>query len=780
MERDNFYILLELSVEPPETDDTVIYNAIQKKKAEWSRLRNHPTKGIHAQKYISMIPDIQRVMMNQEMRHAEALDAIDILKKGKQDKYVEIDRHIDILIGKGYLLDEEITKLANIHGIEPGDIKTRINAKKETQYQKVDQTIGLRMEKGYITEAEIDKIAARYALTTEEVRRRIRCPIAKDDKEKIAKPPPLDKSIERAIIENLKVVQKSSLYDFLELPETAELEKLQEKATQKKKDLTSFSRKDADITAGNILAGQCLTIFKNNESRNAYDISLAKAKLASLHSDIDVAAIGGNIRLDYFNILVSKAMDFGMDLEEAEAYVKNYCGEKKYSIEKIKAKKKPRLIGAVSAAIIALAVIITGISFYIVQDKRTDAAEYRELLAQVESEPAPEKKIALLNAYADAHKSGDQVTDAKARIAQIASETTAREFEKIEKRAKKFIENNELEQARLIYQEFHDSQKPGETRQRAADQIQKLTEQIENRDYERIMQLMTAGESDDKIAAMQQYLEDHPAGTRRDEVNKYIQDMSAEYFIFIQKQLDACERNDDWPECITLCRAFIKLYDNSYADQLKTKLPVYEERARYNKIFEGLMQKAQQFDTDYAAAREIFTDFLTAYPNVPIRAAIEAEVAKLDRMAAAQATAKKMAAMRDLLKKSGRFAEHREGVVIDTKTRLMWCLLDARAVLPETCINYEAAKAFVGNLSTGGYRDWRMPTAAELDKIYKTSPAFPLSADNDWYWTSEYFTSYSDGWHIKVNTLGRENQAEWVARHRDAMECGNVRAVRGP
>ncbi len=139
-----------------------------------------------------------------------------------------------------------------------------------------------------------------------------------------------------------------------------------------------------------------------------------------------------------------------------------------------------------------------------------------------------------------------------------------------------------------------------------------------------------------------------------------------------------------------------------------------------------------------------------------------------------------MAAIRDLLKKNGRFTEHREGVVIDTKTRLMWCLLDARAMIPETCIDYEAAKTFVGNLSTGGYRDWRLPTAAELAGIYKTSPAFPINADNVWYWTSESFTSYSDGWQVRVNTLGRENPAEWASLHRDSRECGNVRAVRGP
>jgi hypothetical protein len=781
MERDNFYILLELNIEPTETDDTVIYEAIQKKKAEWSRLRNHPTKGIQAQKYISLIPEIQRIMMHQELRHKEALDAIDILKKGKQNKFVEIDRHIDILIGKGYLLDEEIAKLADIHEIEESDIKARIAAKKEKQYQKVDQAIVLRMEKGYITEAEILKIAGRYGFKPEEIRKRIRCPIVKDDKEKITKPQPLDKSIEKSIIENLKIVQKSSLYDFLNLPQTAELQLLQEKAAAKKKELANFSRKDAEITAGNIMAGQCLTIFKNNESRNAYDISLAKAKLASLHSDIDVSAIGGTMRPEYFNLLVSKAMDYGMDQEEAESYITAYCREKNYRIEKTRPKKRALMVGAIASVVAVMILIIGGATIHMINEKKSGVSKYQELLARVESQTSPEKKIALLKAYADGHKASDHARDANDRITLLEKQISAREWEKVEKRAEKFLRNSDLEQARSLYQEFYESQNAGEARQRAADQMQNLSKQIENRDYERIMQIMTAGEADEKIAVLQQYLDAHSAGTHRKAVNAHIQNISAEYFIFIRKQLDICEEEKNWPECIALCQAFIQHYDNSYADQLKSLLPGYEERAHYDKIFEALVQKAGQFGNDYAAAREIFTDFLVAYPNAPIRADIETKITEIDDKAATHATAEKMTALRNLLKQSGRFTEQAEGVVIDSKTRLMWSILDAGAMTPtKTCIDYEQAKTFVKNLSIGGYRDWRLPTLDELAGIYKTNPAFPAGSDNDWYWSSDHFTRYADGWQVNVNTLQRENPVEWVTRSRDSRECGNVRAVRKP
>ncbi len=72
MQRENYYILLELSVDPPENDPEIIEKAIQTKKIEWSRLRNHPTKGLQIQKFINMIPDIENVMRDETLRQEEA------------------------------------------------------------------------------------------------------------------------------------------------------------------------------------------------------------------------------------------------------------------------------------------------------------------------------------------------------------------------------------------------------------------------------------------------------------------------------------------------------------------------------------------------------------------------------------------------------------------------------------------------------------------------------------------------------------------------------------
>jgi hypothetical protein len=263
MERENYYILLELSIDPPENDLKIIEKAIQAKKVEWSRLRNHPTKGLQIQKFINMIPDMQNVMFDEALRKKEAEEATESIESDKETKISEIDGHIDILMGKGYIAKEDIIRLAEIHGLSQSEINSRIESKKSVKFTRIDQQIGLRMGKGYITEDELVKISKKNAMDLAEVRKRVRCPIIKDEKEaENLSIRPLDKSIEKAINDNLNIIREKSLYDFLGLNENSELKQLQESAGKKKKRLAEVGKKDAVVTAGIALAGHCLTIFK--------------------------------------------------------------------------------------------------------------------------------------------------------------------------------------------------------------------------------------------------------------------------------------------------------------------------------------------------------------------------------------------------------------------------------------------------------------------------------------------------------------------------------------
>lgn len=61
----------------------------------------------------------------------------------------------------------------------------------------------------------------------------------------------------------------------------------------------------------------------------------------------------------------------------------------------------------------------------------------------------------------------------------------------------------------------------------------------------------------------------------------------------------------------------------------------------------------------------------------------------------------------------GRFISYDDGTVFDRRTELMWAAKDNGSN-----VNWFHAKTFTENFRGGGYRDWRMPTAAELETLY--------------------------------------------------------------
>ncbi|MBF0275205.1 MAG: SUMF1/EgtB/PvdO family nonheme iron enzyme [Nitrospinae bacterium] len=68
--------------------------------------------------------------------------------------------------------------------------------------------------------------------------------------------------------------------------------------------------------------------------------------------------------------------------------------------------------------------------------------------------------------------------------------------------------------------------------------------------------------------------------------------------------------------------------------------------------------------------------------------------------------------------KDKRFIDYGNGTVKDIKTKRMWTKSDSFSDLGK-CLNWKEAKTYVENLSTGGYKNWRMPTVEELLEIYE-------------------------------------------------------------
>ena len=122
---------------------------------------------------------------------------------------------------------------------------------------------------------------------------------------------------------------------------------------------------------------------------------------------------------------------------------------------------------------------------------------------------------------------------------------------------------------------------------------------------------------------------------------------------------------------------------------------------------------------------------------------------------------------------ASRFVARQNGTVVDQVTGLTWCLLDSQAVLGK-CVTYQAARAYVQGLTSGGHSDWRLPTAGELATLYKNSPYFPATGAV-WYWTSE---SFARGYHRVVDVVTSMPEAVFTRIQKTEDKCGAVRAVR--
>jgi hypothetical protein len=120
-----------------------------------------------------------------------------------------------------------------------------------------------------------------------------------------------------------------------------------------------------------------------------------------------------------------------------------------------------------------------------------------------------------------------------------------------------------------------------------------------------------------------------------------------------------------------------------------------------------------------------------------------------------------------------RYVANGDGTFTDTKTGLMWSLLDSYVELGR-CQNYESAVQYVKSLKTGGHHDWRLPLGSELAGIYKDTPFFPGSGAR-WYWTSETFVK---GYHKKALIVTSKKERVFKRLQMDLTQCGAIRAVR--
>jgi len=824
MDRVNFYQLLELNTNPPENDPSVIETAIKAKQAEWSRLRNHPTKGMQARQNISLLPEIRRVMADAALREKEALGAREELKRKLEAKYRAIDDTIRLFFSKGSVSAADVAKIAAHHGVRAEAVQRRVevwqkrypsefvkdlrilmadwrvapkdiarlaqkhgvsseaaeaeaNALRQKRFAEIDAYVGIQIRKGYMTQAEIGDLADLYSVEAGEILRRIRCPIQEKSPPGAETTHQLDPTVESVINENLKIVGVPSLYDFLGLLPGSSIEALQKRAVERETSARKMAVKDAKVTAAGILAGHCITIFRSDETRYAYDLSRARALLNGLNREVDLAEQGGRICRPYLHFLIRKAVTFGGSVAEARHSIAAYCRAKKWRVDEPKPQRNLKPYIRAAAVSLALILAIGGFwGFRVFTAGKLDAA-YRQLQASVNQQSDLESKVALFEGFIAKHPDGKYTEPVRGQLEEARVEIHERDYAGLQQRVKDLKSAARFEETQEIYRAFlarHSDSPHAEDLREALAGIPAL---IDQRDYDRLA-TSPADDLETLVRAAEAYQLNHPTGKFREAVEQKLAQLARPYYEAIKSELERCEAEQAWERCVARCDDYARVYkDNPYALELKGRRNTYQIRLQNAQILQDLKARAMAAGRDLAAARQVYTDYLAAHPNSAAEKLIHAEMAALEESLNRQMAQAEVERIRSaLVQGSARFTEKAAGTVTDSRTGLTWAMLDSR-LAKGGCLTYTEAQVYAKRLDTGGFRDWRLPTAEELKTLLRSETGFPGSAA-DWYWSKNSYRSYSGGWMTWVDVVGPGTSGAPVQNRIDAAQCGWVRAVR--
>jgi len=655
MKHNNFYLLLDLSLHPPEEDQEKIDAAIKKKQAEWSKQRNHPTHGIQAKQFIGFIPEIRRIMADPDLRRQEAEKAKAILAENNQDKFSAIDRHLSIYNSKGAVTSQEIQKLVKIHSVETDEIlkwmlkkekekkASPISEKKEENKaalpveKKLDEilkSLAIRIRKGFILEDEITYLSKTYNIDPGDIQKNIPFPVqTKKDPPLAEIPQPLDQTIFKTINDNLKIVGKKNLYEFLERPVGSDLETLRKHAAKMQKDLLGVSKKDAIVTAGSTLAGHCRTIFKLPETRISYDISRARSILEILDSDIDVAEFDGVIRSEYTDAIIKNAAELGMSYEEAYDYIEEYCSQKNW---KVKSKQKRKRLLTITSIAVSLIVVIIAASIFLITYFRNE--QLRQEFSQVQTTINAQKKLEdrkeTLIQYIKTHEKNQFTIEAEKQISlieiQIKKRNTLdeRDYQSVIKEISTLLADQEYEKARTLYNKYLEKHPDGKYAPEINKNLSGIPNLIETRDFQAISRIPDT-DLPKRLEAAKQYLKNYPQGQFHPEVEKTIMEMEEPYYNLVLQEITIQEKQKNWKACIDLCDRYVSYFPESrHENQLTGERYFFTKQLEKTTLLQQLAKKVEMKADDPDAMIEIYMDYLKNNPDSPI----QYEVKKLIEM----------------------------------------------------------------------------------------------------------------------------------------------------
>ncbi len=287
--RENFYILLELNTNPPERDLKVIEKKIRSKQALWSRMRNHPSKGRIAQLNLSMLKEIKETMLNEKNRLLEEKSLLNDIAQNQKELKKDLEKMIEMLEAKGSIFEAEIK---NLHNNFPS-----------FSLETIKKMVKVPIKTGKELNVKVDNI---------------NIDLESLDLLKIKK-----------INQNLKLLKKRDLYDFLSVKISDSCEQIQNKVKNMYIENNKLASKGAMTTASSELLGLCVNIFRNKSEKKLYDNSLIKNNLKKLLPFLEIASVNKFIEAQEYLYIQEESKSLLIPDYIFKKYIDKYCEIKK-------------------------------------------------------------------------------------------------------------------------------------------------------------------------------------------------------------------------------------------------------------------------------------------------------------------------------------------------------------------------------------------------------------------------------------------------------------------
>lgn len=278
MDRDNYYIILELPFYPPEENTDIIKKQIEKKRNEWSRQAEKAFGKVkNYNKYIEQLSDIKKVMGDAELRKKEYEAAAEI-------KFSAMMVSMNVMALKGYLFESEVKHLAETNMLSFEVVKQRCG---NIEIRK-DEVGGKRI-----------KIKKEWQTTY-------------GTGEKY-----------------LEALGKKTVYDFLDSDGTFQGIQSFPAArlfTMAKDKYKTYKKNDAESSAGKKLCGFCEIIFKDDHEKAKYDTYERAVSIQQVFKlIIDVVGKRKVLADAQAQSFIEKIIELGEEESDAKSYILGFC-----------------------------------------------------------------------------------------------------------------------------------------------------------------------------------------------------------------------------------------------------------------------------------------------------------------------------------------------------------------------------------------------------------------------------------------------------------------------